>query len=126
MASSNVPLGADNDVRAPFNENPNRAIKIPCNVQVVMHKTFVVETTDYKNEYDAESGGGFADTSETDFLSAYNDSCVTIQEIFDQLKKYIKHDLSFTLRETAKERYLKKIYDACNGWEVEEINVEEK
>lgn len=126
MASSNVPLGADNDMNAPFNENPNKSIKIPCDVQVTMHKTIVVETTDYKNEYDAESGGSYADTSETDFSKAYNESCITLQEIFDQLKKYIKNDLSYTLKDTAKERYLRRLYAACNGWDIDELNVEEK
>lgn len=70
---SNLPLGAEFDLNAPYNEKENPEVEIEVDVWLTIHKTFKVKTTDYDITYEGvDEDGNYEcdrDFSETDIWS---------------------------------------------------------
>lgn len=116
----NYPPGAANDPNAPYNEPiiPERDFGV--DVEFVMQKHDVTVTTDdYIPEFDEEDGHTYANTEETNWENAYDQSgCYTIPELLQELENYIKADLERYKGSRTKERQLKEMLESCQGWEV--------
>lgn len=120
----NYPLGADTP-DAPWNEPviPERDFDI--DVEFVMSKTVTVTTNDYAPEYDDEDGREYANTENTDWEKAYDNSGnLTIAEMLQELESYVKDDMTKTAPNTGKGRYLQRVLESCQGWEVKEKTFE--
>lgn len=55
---SNLPLGAEFDLNAPYNERENPEVEIGVDVWLTIHKTFKVKTTDYDITYEGVDEDG--------------------------------------------------------------------
>lgn len=119
------PAGAYSDPNAPYNEPiiPERDFDI--DVEFVMSKTVTVTTNDYALEYDDEDGRENANTENTDWEQAYDNSGhLTIAEMLQELESYVKDDMTKTAPNSGKGRYLQRVLESCQGWEVKEKTFE--
>ena len=119
------PAGAYSDPNAPYNEPiiPERDFDI--DVEFVMSKAVTVTTNDYAPEYDDEDGREYANTENTDWEKAYDNSGhLTIAEMLQELESYVKDDMTKTAPNSGKGRYLKRVLESCQGWEVKEKTFE--
>lgn len=120
----NYPLGADTP-DAPWNEPviPERDFDI--DVEFVMRKAVTVTTNDYAPEYDDEDGREYANIENTDWEKAYDNSGhLTIAEMLQELESYVKDDMTKTAPNSGKGRYLQRVLESCQGWEVKEKTFE--
>ena len=121
------PLGADNSL-APWNQEENPEIERDCDVTETITRKVTLSTTDYvaEEDWDDELGKCIsADTSETDWSAEYANQEYTALELIAKLKTYVEEDLKNTSPDTSKGRELKRLLSACDGWEQEELEVEE-
>ena len=119
------PAGAYSDPNAPYNEPviPERDFDI--DVEFVMSKSVTVTTNDYAPEYDDEDGREYANTENTDWEQAYDNSGhLTIAEMLQELESYVKDDMTKTAPNSGKGLYLKRVLESCQGWEVKEKTFE--
>lgn len=119
------PAGAYSDPNAPYNEPiiPERDFDI--DVEFVMSKAVTVTTNDYAPEYDDEDGRECANTENTDWEQAYDNSGhLTIAEMLQELESYVKDDMTKTAPNSGKGRYLQRVLESCQGWEVKEKTFE--
>lgn len=123
--SNYPPMSQSEWDNAPFNEPiiPERDFDI--DVEFVMSKTVTVTTNDYAPEYDDEDGRENANTENTDWEQAYDNSGhLTIAEMLQELESYVKDDMTKTAPNSGKGRYLKRVLESCQGWEVKEKTFE--
>ena len=119
------PAGAYSDPNAPYNEPviPERDFDI--DVEFVMSKAVTVTTNDYAPEYDDEDGREYANTENTDWEKACDNSGhLTIAEMLQELGSYVKDDMTKTAPNSGKGRYLQRVLESCQGWEVKEKTFE--
>ena len=120
----NLPMGAEHDSFAPYNEESNKLQKFELGVNISLAKDSVIlETNDYVKETCGEDV--FFDTKDTNWESEYLKSGCSIFDLLEKLKSYVKDDLEHNKGNERKERELKNILKACDGWEIVDISVEE-
>ena len=127
--SANVPMGAEYDSRAPWNETENYPVERDCEVTETIARKVTLSTTDYVAEEDWDDELGkcvSADTSDTDWAGEYSNQEYTVLELIDKLKEYVEEDIKNTSPNTGKGRELQRLLSACSGWEQVELNVEEE
>lgn len=119
------PAGAYSDPNAPYNEPIIHERDFDIDVEFVMSKTVTVTTNDYAPEYDDEDGRENANTENTDWEQAYDNSGhLTIAEMLQELESYVKDDMTKTAPNSGKGRYLQRVLESCQGWEVKEKTFE--
>jgi len=117
--SGYYPPGAEFDPRAPYNEPVIPEQDFGVDVEYVLQKKAVkVTTDDYRPEFDDETGHVDANTEDTDWENAYENSHYTIPELLSELESYIKQDLERYKGSATKERQLKGMLEDCKGWEM--------
>lgn len=122
------PLGADNSL-APWNQEENTEIERDCDVTETIARKVTLSTTDYaaEEDWDDELGKCISvDTSETDWSAEYANQEYTALELIAKLKTYVEEDIKNTSPDTSKGRELKRLLSACDGWEQEGLEVEER
>lgn len=127
--SANLPMGAEYDSRAPWNQVENSEIERDCNVTETITREVTLLTTDYIAEDDWNDEFGkciSADTSETDWREEYINQEYTALELIARLKSYVEEDIKNTSPNTGKGRELQRLLSACSGWEQVELEVEEE
>lgn len=124
-AADYYPEGACRDKNAPFNEPlvPDRNFDL--NVIVTLSRNVEITTNNYTPEFDEENGYMYANTENTEWEDEYKNKCYTIPELLEKLKDYVKQDLERCNGSRHKEMQLKEILEACDGWTVDELSVEE-
>ena len=113
------------EARAPWNEEKKTKMSFPVYVSETLVKRCDVETDEYKVE---DNGKGEEPTivfSEVNWEDAYKNSCFTLKELLSELAKYIEAEMSAPNTSEARKGYLRKMLSDCQGWEVEEIFVED-
>lgn len=110
---------------APFNEPMIPEKNFDLGVTVTLARNVKVCTNNYTPELDEESGCTYANTENTEWVKEYNEKCYTIPELLETLKDYVKQDLERYNGSRHKEMQLKEILEACDGWRVKELAVEE-
>lgn len=113
------PAGAYNDPNAPYNEPviPERDFDV--DVEFTMQKTVTVTTNEYQPEYDEEDGNTYANTDDTNWEDAYDESgYYTIPELLQELENYVRQDLERYKGNKTKERQLNALLESCQGWNV--------
>lgn len=124
--SGYYPPGAEFDSSAPYNEIPVEEREFDVEVEYVMRKECKVTTDDYVPEIDDENGHEYANTENTDWDAAYeNSNNYGIPELLLELEQYIKQDLERYKGSKNKERHLKEMLESCQEWEVIESNIKE-
>lgn len=128
MSASNVPMGAEYDSSAPWNQVENPEIERDCEVTETITRKVILSTTDYIAEDDWNDEFEkciSADTSETDWRNEYINQEYTVLELIAKLKSYVKEDIKNTVPNKGKGRELQRLLSACNGWEQVELEIEE-
>lgn len=128
MSASNVPMGAEYDSSAPWNQVENPEIEHDCEVTEIITRKVTLSTTDYIAEDDWNDEFGkcmVTDTSETDWNEEYSSQEYTVLELIARLKSYVEEDIKNTQPNTDKVRKLRRLLRSCNGWEQVELEVEE-
>jgi hypothetical protein len=114
----NYPAGSDTP-DAPWNQSEPDDKDFLVDVEYVLQKKAVkVTTDDYSPEFDEETGHVDANTEDTDWENAYENSHYTIPELLSELESYIKQDLERYKGSATKERQLKEMLEDCQGWEL--------
>lgn len=129
MSASNVPMGAEYDSSAPWNQVENSEIERDCEVTETITRKITLSTTDYiaEKDWDDELGKCVSvDTSDTDWAADYSNQEYTVLELIDKLKAYVEVDIKNTSPNTGKGRELQRLLSACKGWEQVELEVEEE
>lgn len=119
--SENVPMGAEYDSRAPWNQVENSEIERDCEVTETITRKVTLSTTDYVSEDDWDDNMGkctYDNTSDTDWLEEYS-------KLIAKLKSYVEKDIRNASLNTSRERELKRLLSACCDWEQVELEVEE-
>lgn len=117
--SNYPPMSQSEWDNAPFNEPVIPEKDFEVDVEYVLQKKAVnVTTDDYIPEFDEETGHVDANTEDTDWGNAYNNSHYTIPELLVELESYIKQDLERYKGSATKERQLKEMLEDCQGWEL--------
>ena len=117
----NYPVGADTP-DAPWNQSEPDDKEFLVDVEYVLQKKNVkVTTKDYRPEVviNDEEIVEPLDTSDTNWENAYEESGhLTIQELLNELKEYVKADMQTCSPNTCKGAYLKRVLEDCDGWEL--------
>lgn len=124
--SDYYPAGAYNDANAPFNEpaEPD-PIEVECDTAVTLRKTVTVETGNYAPEYDDD--GSFDIELFDDCIDLANkleEQHYSLDDLLNELVKYIKNDLCADLPEKRK-RELRQMLADAEGWELDSIEVDD-
>lgn len=135
--SDYYPAGAFNDPYAPYNECEVPEHDFDIEVTVTLKKNCTVTTNDYIPgasgcDYEQDEDGCHAmgwqeedDTSGTDWNKAYKESCYTIPQMLEALKKYVEREIDE--RKAIGERVpnkLKQLLEDCTGWEEDDTYCE--
>lgn len=117
----NYPAGADTP-DAPWNQSEPEDKEFLVDVEYILQKKNVkVTTKDYRPEVviNDEEIVEPLDTSDTNWENAYEESGhLTIQELLNELKEYVKADMQTCSPNTCKGAYLKRVLEDCDGWEL--------
>ena len=117
----NYPAGADTP-DAPWNQSEPDDKEFLVDVEYILQKKNVTVTTkDYRPEVviNDEEIVEPLDTSDTNWENAYEESGhLTIQELLNELKEYVKADMQTCSPNTCKGAYLKRVLEDCDGWEL--------
>jgi len=117
----NYPAGADTP-DAPWNQSEPDDKEFLVDVEYILQKKNVkVTTKDYRPEVviKDEQIVEPLDTSDTNWENAYEESGhLTIQELLNELKEYVKADMQTCSPNTCKGAYLKRVLEDCDGWEL--------
>lgn len=117
----NYPSGADTP-DAPWNQSEPDDKEFLVDVEYILQKKNVkVTTKDYRPEVviNDEEIVEPLDTSDTNWENAYEESGhLTIQELLNELKEYVKADMQTCSPNTCKGAYLKRVLEDCDGWEL--------
>lgn len=117
----NYPAGADTP-DAPWNQSEPDDKEFLVDVEYILQKKNVkVTTKDYRPEVVAKDEEIVEplDTSDTNWENAYEESGhLTIQELLNELKEYVKADMQTCSPNTCKGAYLKRVLEDCDGWEL--------
>lgn len=119
---TNVPIGVENDARAPWNRFEYPARKFDCVVDYAVSKNVEVWTKDYDGDFDPDYGF-VPDVDTIDFNTAYEESCFTLPELLGKLADYVREDIRRNEGNGYRVECLRKILDACEGWEIVDVNV---
>ena len=136
--SDYYPAGACNDPSAPYNDYDVPEQDVDIQVTVTLTKTCTVTTNDYVKgasgvDYEPDDEGGCCavgwhdddDFSDTDWNKAYKESCYTIPQMLEELKKYVEREIDE--RKAIGERVpnkLKQLLEDCTGWEEDDTYCE--
>ena len=98
---SNVPIGAEYDPNAPWNQVDPEPRKVEVTVSITLSKTVEVEVTDYiaEEDYDEDGYNGINyDYSECDLEQAVRDQ-VTLPNSVGEFNDWVEDDFAVNLEE---------------------------
>ena len=111
----------DNSPNTPWNEPSIPDHDFDVKVQVTLSNSTTVTTNDYMPEFDEEDGRMYTDTSSTDWEKAYNESCYSIPQMFEELKTLLEEKIADP--NCKKKTKYKRMLEDCQGWELVETEV---
>lgn len=94
-------------------------------VSYLLRKRTCVKTDDYALEHDDFERQAFINTELTDWESAYKETHFTMEEMLDELRRYVEKEMCVVEPCSGQGRYLKRLYDDLQDWEVVESEVVE-
>lgn len=129
--SGYYPAGAEHDPNAPYNqvELPEKEFKVTVTISV--DKEVTVHTSDYCIDEDYDDGIGkciFIDTSDTNWIEAYQEEHETIEGLLEEFKSLLEAKIeeceNFPEDKHTLERY-KYLKSECEGWITHDLEVVE-
>lgn len=113
-------------MKAPFEEVEVPKKKFDVEVSYLLRKRTSIETDDYEIEYDDFERQAFINTELTDWESAYNETHFTMEEMLDELRRYVEFELITVEPCSRHGRRLERLYNDLQDWEVVESEVIEQ
>ena len=80
-------------MKAPFEEVEVPKKKFDVEVSYLLRKRTSIETDDYEIEHDDFERQAFINTELTDWESAYNETHFTMEEMLDELRRYVEFEM---------------------------------
>lgn len=105
---------------APWNDRRNQEQGFEVNVAITMSRDVIICTDNYRVGDDNEPN-----TDNTDWRKEYENKCYAIPDLLKELEIYLKKDIESNKGNKSKEHRLNELLEACQGWNVEELEVEE-
>lgn len=105
---------------APWNYRGNQEQGFEVNVAITMSRDVIICTDNYRVGDDNEPN-----TDNTDWRKEYENKCYAIPDLLKELEIYLKKDIESNKGNKSKEHRLNELLEACQGWNVEELEVEE-
>lgn len=123
--NGNLPLGAEYDPRAPYNQPDNEDIELPLNVTAKLCADVTVWTSDafYVCDEDEDGRSCVLETCNVDVESEFTSQHYTPEELLKELKKVCEVALS-SEKEPSKRTHLKNLIDECGLWVDDGLDVE--
>lgn len=109
---------------APFNEPTVPDMDFDLYVTVTLSRRVKITTDNYTPEYE-DDGYIYPNTDNTDWRKEYENKCYAIPDLLKELEIYLKKDIESNKGNKSKEHRLNELLEACQGWNVEELEVEE-
>lgn len=126
--SGYYPPGAEFHPDAPWNEEvvPNRIFKV-CVSQTISKNT-TVNTNDYHLEIDDEDNYPYADTSDTNWVTAYSNDHYTPLELIRMFKKSLEYarDTYSPNNSIFSIKQIKHLISECEGWMEDDYDIIEE
>lgn len=109
---------------APWNEPviPEREFNV-CAMQTLVKET-TISTDQYLPEYDEEDGHTYANTDDTDWVKTYEEIACTPKFLIEACKKIAQWAVNNGTK-SIDGMYLPAIIKECDGWDVDNTQVEE-
>ena len=101
--------------------------EFPARVTVTMVNDVHIPTDmyeEYEQEYD-ETTTKVIDTTQIDWEQEYKHNCITLSDLLHELKIYINNEFKCGNVNLARERYLNRLLESCQGWVEQETIVDE-
>lgn len=132
--SDYYPAGAYNDPNAPYNEHRNSEKKFDCTVYETVYKDISIPTKNYREYYERNEDGGtdhWFEFDDVNWEDEYENSHDTLIEVLNKCHYTLKEILEYlvegykngAISKDVIDRVMKLI-DACEGWELEEHDVQ--
>ena len=115
----------EEEKRAPWNDERKPYMSFPVYVSETLTKRCDVDTDEYREEDNGKGEEPTLDLQDVNWKAAYKQSCFSISELLSELENYIGAEMNAPTTSKARQGYLRKMLSDCNGWEVEEIYVDE-
>lgn len=125
--SGYYPQGAEHDQNAPYNQVDPSEKEFKVTATFCLDKEVTVSTSDYIAEEDWDDDMGKCasiDTSNTNWLAAYQEQHETIEDLLTEFKLLLQEQIESTTdtEKFAKYKYLK---EECEGWVTHDIEIVE-
>lgn len=117
------PMGADIP-SAPFNEPTVPDMDFGLYVTVTLSRRVKITTDNYIPECE-DDGYIYPNTENTDWRKEYENNCYAIPDLLKELEIYLKKDIESSNGNKRREHRLNELLEACQGWNVDELEVEE-
>lgn len=130
MNNSNLPLGAEYDKNAPWNETINPAIPLEIVVGYDITKRTKIVTQDYEVEdwddwelddegYPIHTGGTKYDFSQCDTSKEFEHQYYDPVQLIDELKHRVEKELKDDNLTDKQVKHLNKLLKSCEGWVID-------
>ena len=120
-AKSNYPTMSQSEWdNAPWNDRRNQEQGFEVNVAITMSRDVIICTDNYGVGDDNEPN-----TDNTDWRKEYENKCYAIPDLLKELEIYLKKDIESNKGNKSKEHRLNELLEACQGWNVDELEVAE-
>ena len=103
-----------------WNDRRNQEQGFEVNVAITMSRDVIICTDNYGVGDDNEPN-----TDNTDWRKEYENKCYAIPDLLKELEIYLKKDIESNKGNKSKEHRLNELLEACQGGNVEELEVEE-
>lgn len=132
MASGYYPAGAENDPRAPWNEQEPEPVTKAIEYSCTIHRPAMVKTTNYEPDIPQREwdGDGYVtvrdddDFSDTDWLTEYKSQYRTPLQLIEVLQSTAEK-LAQGVMPDLPASYWKDLLDDCKNWKIEDEDAAE-
>lgn len=107
-------------MKAPQEEVEYPQKKFDVEVSYLLRKRTCVKTDNYELEHDDFERQAFINTELTDWESAYKETHFTMEEMLDQLRRYVEFEMITVEPNSRRGQYLERLYNDLQDWEVVE------
>ena len=105
---------------ATWNDRENQKQGFEVNVAITMSRDVIICTDNY-----CVGDNNEPNTNYTDWRKEYENNCYAIPDLLKELEIYLKNDIESSKGNKSKEHRLNELLEACQGWNVDELEVEE-
>lgn len=109
---------------APFNEPIVPDMDFDLYVTVTLSRRVKITTDNYTPECE-DDGHIYPNTDNTDWRKEYENNCYAIPDLLNELEIYLKKDIESSKGNKRRVQRLNELLEACQGWNVDELEVEE-